>query len=77
MWMPLLDAAEPLNTIFPPLTSFPPQTDSDDVTIIVNHMSIINKNNTFEFRIYWELNLGRVNKQVSQTQKLHVLGQCE
>ena len=46
MSMPLLDAAGPLNTIFPPLTSFPPQTDSDDITIIVNRASIINKNNT-------------------------------
>ena len=46
MSMPLLDAAGPSNTIFLPLTSFPPQTDSDDVTIIVNHVSIINKNNT-------------------------------
>ena len=45
MSMPLLDAAGSLNTIFPPLTSFPPQTDSDDLTIIVNHVSIINKNN--------------------------------
>ena len=46
MSTPLLDAAGPVNTIFPPLTSFRPQTDSDDVIIIVNCMSIINKNNT-------------------------------
>ena len=45
MSMPLLDVAGPLNTIFPPLTSFPSQTDSDDITIIVNRLSIKNKNN--------------------------------
>ena len=68
MSMPLLEAAGPLNTIFLPLTSFLPQTDSDDVTIIVNRVSIINKSIPFGFRIYWELNLEHVNKGVSQMQ---------
>ena len=32
--------------IFQPLTSFPPQTNGDDITIIVNCVSVINKNST-------------------------------
>ena len=71
--MPLLDAAGPLNTIFLPLTSFPLQTDSDAVTIIVNHAKTI----PFGFRISWELNLAHVNKWVSLMQKLTFFGQCE
>ena len=47
-----MDAAGPLNKIFLPLTSFLPPTNSDDVNLIVNHVSIINKNNSIWIQIF-------------------------
>ena len=48
--------------------SFPPPTDNSDI-ILLNHVCIINKNNTIWIQNLLELNLGHVNKAVLQIQK--------